>query len=136
MSRKAPPPRIAWQERFERPGLDDLLDGLLRQHYHLIAAARDALLSLDGIQETILWQGVAWRWTLTYAVGPDPRPWAYIVPQPGKPSLALPIQTDLLPAFPTAKLSRPVRESIQLASRVGDACWPQWELTSKTQLRE
>lgn len=135
MSRKAPKPRIAWQDRYERPALDDLLSPLLRHHAQLIAQARDAILALDGTRESIGWQGVSWRWALTFSTEADSR-FAYIIPQPGKPILALPLQSDSLSSLPLAKLSRAVRDAIQLASRVGDACWPQWELTSKSQVDE
>jgi hypothetical protein len=137
MPRKPLKTRIPWEDRFERPDLARLTSGLLRQQAQLILHARDAMLSMGSVGDSIVWLGIPWRWALAFAIDGDrERPWAYIIPQPGKPVLALPLSTDMLAAIDVRKLSRTVRDGLLQASRVGDGYWPQWALTSRPQLDE
>jgi hypothetical protein len=137
MPRKPLKPRIPWEDRFQRPDLDQLASGLFRQQAQLVLHARDAMLSMESVGDSIVWLGIPWRWALAFAIdGDTQRPWAYIIPQPGKPVLALPLTSEMVAALDVRKLSRIVRDGILNASRVGDGYWPQWALTSRPQLDE
>jgi len=137
MTRRASKPKIHWEDRFEHPSLVQLLMHLPRQQSQLILQAREEILALGSIQDSIEWHGIPWRWALTFTIDGDPgRPWAYIIPQAGKPILSLPISAEAIGSLPARKLSKAVRDGILSASQVGDACWPQWDLTSKPLLEE
>lgn len=136
-SRRAQRPRIAWEDRYEVPTLDDLLAHLPRPLAQLALQARGAMLSLGSLQDAIVWQGVAWKWTITLMPeGETSRPWAYIIPQPARPLVSVPLTAEIIAGLPARKLSKAVRDGIQSASCVGDACWPLWELTTKQQLED
>jgi hypothetical protein len=64
------------------------------------------------------------------------RPWAYLVPQPGRPVLALPITEEVAASMSDRKFSRAVRDSVALAPLINGVRWTQWELTSRTQGEE
>lgn len=137
MSRKAPKPRIAWEDRFQQPGAGELLAPFHKQHTFLLTHARDGLASLPGVVESIEWRGVPWRWSFVYRIeGDGERPWAYLVPQPGRPVLALPLDTSLAGSSTVRKMSRGVRDTILFSTQVAGVFWPQWELNSRTQLEE
>jgi hypothetical protein len=137
VSRKAPKPRIAWEDRFQQPGADDLLTPFHKQHSFLLTHAREGLSTLGGVVESIEWRGVPWRWSFVYRIEDDgERPWAYLVPQPGKPILALPLDASLASSSAVRRMSRGVRDTILFSTQVGGVCWPQWELSSRPQLEE
>ncbi len=137
MSRKYVKPRIAWEDRFASPDASDLLEPLAKNHAALVQLVRDGLVGLGDVTESIVWHGVPWRWTFAFASEAEPeRPWAYLVPQPGKPLLALPLTSELIAALPMRKLSKSVRDGLTLASLVGGVYWPQWPLVGRAQVEE
>lgn len=133
MPRKAVKARIAWSDRFAKPATSDVLAPFPKHTGALIARVREGLINLEGVAERLEWLGVPWRWTLVYVHKADPgRPFAYIVPQPGKPLFALPLSTDAVPTLPLRKLSKTCRDTLLTATQVGGVHWPQWELGSKS----
>jgi hypothetical protein len=130
-------PRIPWEDRFQTPRTEDLLSEFAKHQAHLIHQAREALNSMDGVTESIAWLGIPWRWTLAFGLdGVKDKPWAYLVPQPGKPILALPMTGEAVASLPMRKLPKFIRDVVTLSPKVGGVHWMQWELTSKTQLDE
>lgn len=137
MARKAVKPRIAWEDRFAPPDADDLLDPFPKYQVGFIGQIREGMTGLDGVVESIVWHGVPWRWTFAFASESEPeRPWAYLVPQPGRPLLAMPLTGEVIAALPMRKLSKSVRDGLALASRVGGVYWPQWPLVGRAQVEE
>jgi hypothetical protein len=136
MTRRAHKPRVAWEDRFEMPTPDALVAGFPRHVVGLIQTTREGLLGFPGVREDVIWRGT-WRWTLAYTLESDSeRPWAYLVPKPGHPVLALPMSGELVGALPVKKISKAVRDGIVLAAQVGGVYWPQWELTTKGLVEE
>lgn len=137
MSRKAPKPRMAWEDRFATPDADDLLRGFHRHHTALIQQAREGILALGEVTESIVWRGVPWRWTFAFSEeGEAERAWAYLIPQPGRPLLAIPLTAEHVDGLPMKRLSKSVRDGIGLAAMVGGVYWAQWDLTSRPQVDE
>lgn len=137
MSRKASKPRIAWEDRFAAPEVPELLDALARQQATLVEQARDGLRALGEVSESVVWHGIPWRWTFAFAFEDEPeRPWAYLVPQPGRPLLSIPLTAEVVSALPMKRLSKGVRDAIAGATLVGGVYWPQWPLTSRAQVDE
>lgn len=130
-------PRAAWEDRFRRPTVDELLEGLNKQLSSLAEACRERFGEISGVREELSWQGIPFRWTLVYRSESRPeRPAAYLVLQPVRAYLAIPIGAEAVGRLPLRKLSKPVRESLGAASLVNGLYWAQWDLQSKTQLDE
>ncbi len=124
--------RPAWANRFAVPTLTSLLQGLRAAHSNPFRHARQTLLDFPGMQETIAWQGV-WHWTLVYSHPSLPnQAWAFLVPDPARPLLAVPIPEVALLTLPQKHLTRPVRDGLTLAPVVGGVRWATWEVSSKT----
>lgn len=137
MSRRVVKPRISWEDRFAAPSAAELLASLAKQHASLVQLARDGLEELGEVSESIVWHGVPWRWTFAFATeGELERPWAYLVPQPGRPLLAMPLSGETISGLPMRKLSKGVRDGLTLAALVGGVYWPQWVLASRAQVGE
>lgn len=135
MNRRSVKPRSCWEDRFRAPSVSELRGLLSKQHVQLFDAAREALLALGGVSESIEWRGVPWRWTLAFQVEPA-RPLAYLVPQPARPRLAVPVTDDVVASLAARRVSRPIRDAIVFAPRVGEVLWPSWELLGRTQIDE
>jgi len=135
--RRALKNRIAWEDRFNAPSVEELLAEFGKQQLHLIEDAREGLLAFGGITERVTWLGIPWRWTLAYGVhSSGERPWAYLVPQPGKPVLALPMTSEMVKTLPMRRLPKFIRDVIAFSPRVAGVHWMQWELTGRGMVEE
>lgn len=129
--------RNAWEDRFQTPRVEDLLGVFTKAQLQLIEQARESILSLGGVSETISWLGIPWRWTLAFEVdGASERPWVYIIPQPGKPILALPMRGELVRSLSNKRLPKFVRDVMVMSPKVAGVHWMQWELTGRGQVEE
>lgn len=135
MGRERPPRRFAWENRFRVPSAEDLLAPFEAPVRELIEVTRSRLLAVDGATERIRWLGVPWRWSFVYD-GPEPagRARAYLIPEPGRPQLALPIGTDVFREVSLRRLPRFIRDGFVYAPQVGGVRWAQWVLTSRSQV--
>jgi hypothetical protein len=106
---------------------------------HLASAAeiaRRKFAAIEAVYEEIGWQGV-WKWTFVYATGAEPRKgWAYLVPDPSKLRLSLPIPAELMQELPLKKLSKFVRDGLLHSPLVGRTKWPMWEIQGKGQVED
>jgi hypothetical protein len=125
-------PRSLWEDRFGRPTIDDLLDGCPRSVLSVIEHARAKLSHVKNVSEQLAWQGIPWRWTLTYTHLDDTeRAFAYLVPDPAKPRLVVPFPIRVLSEIPLKKFSKVTREGLTHATVVGSVSWCQWEIVTK-----
>lgn len=136
MSRKVVNARLVWEDRFQTPTCALLLAGLSREHAAVVSRARKALLTSPGGTEAVVWHGLPWRWTLVYRMKPSARPFAYIIPQPARPRVALPLEVRLIDSLSPRQLTRTLRDGLAAGVQVGSICWAQWDLTSAAQCDE
>lgn len=130
-------PRSLWEDRFGRPTIESLLAACPRSVLPFIDHARERLKKVKGVAEQLAWQGIPWRWTLTYCHPQElERAFAFVVPDPAKPRLAVPIPDRILAEVPLKKASKPFRDAIQQAPIVGAVRWCQWELQTKGLIEE
>lgn len=143
--------RTAWNDKFARPGAADLVALHAELARGALVRVRAGFGGLSGLQESVDWQGVPWRWTFVFrgtgdliehsppaTAGPAPvaspsglsllRAFAYVVPEPGKVQVCVPLTGAQIEAMPLKKMKRPVREGIATARSVAGVWWPTWEL--------
>lgn len=129
--------RLPWEDQFRVPTLDDLRGHYPKQLGNLIEVARERLLQFNGVREEVSWQGLPWRWTLVYRCPQDPvRAWAYLVPDPEKPKLSLPLTDEQVQALPMRRLKKFVRDGVLCARKVDSVYWATWDITNRAQLDE
>jgi len=133
------PPSVAtvpasWRNQFAEPTTDALVAEVESDPRKLLNLLRKGLLALDKCEETLGWHGIPWRWSLEYTVKGETR--AYIVPEPERPALAMPIRAAEIDAISLRSLSRPVREGVVNAAYVAGVLWAEWELTAATQVND
>jgi hypothetical protein len=132
MPRKNPLHSRPWLHRYRAPAAADLvadLDPASADHFRHL---RSALTIQGDVRETLAWHGIPWRWSFRYTPAAADVPIAYLIPQPDRPSLILPLPEDFLADSPDLKLSRHNREAITLTPAVGGIRWTHWHLTSRT----
>ena len=134
MSTQTAKGRLAWEDRFTIPASAALIAGL-PPHLSVIAEhARAKLATVESVREEVAWQGV-WRWTFTFVASIDGvRPWAYLVPDPTKLRLSIPVPASMMTDMPVKKLPKFVRDGLLHAPLVGQIKWPMWELQGKGQV--
>jgi hypothetical protein len=126
---------MIWSNRFTEPSEADLLAGLTREFRRLIERVYSKCDAIDAGERRVLWYGVPWRWTIEIALR-DGGPLAFVIAEPGRPQLTVPLDATDLDRLPMRRLSKGVREGILGARAVGNMLWPEWELTSNTQVDE
>ena len=120
----------AWENRFSTPDARALAAAIIEPCRAAFDAVLARLDSLEGASREVRWLGVPWRWTLAYRC--DGEDVAFLVPDPQRPLLALPLAVAWLDGTDVKRLSRPVREGLARARVVGPTAWAEWELTSVT----
>jgi len=129
--------RSCWENKFEEPTIDDLRSGFGKQLGGLVDAGRERLNSYEGMQESLSWLGVPWRWTVVYSLpGADDRPVAYLVLDPHKPQISIPMSAEMVESIPMHRLKKHVRDGVLLSRKVVGIYWSTWELTSRSQLQD
>ena len=130
-----------WADKFVAPTVDQIRGHYNRQTAQLFDSAREVLGSLPGLAESIAWQGVPWRWTLVYSVESEGtqggvRAWAYIVPDPQRLQVCVPLSGAMLAAMPVKRFKKWVRDGIVFARSVGGVCWPTWEIATREHMED
>ncbi len=131
------PVRTAWEDRFKQPAADDLSAHYNKQLGALFESARTKLVSYEGVEEEVVWQGLPWRWCLRYRTESDPTDaWTYLVPDPLGPVMSVPLTTEMIESMPMKRLKKHIRDGVTFGKRVGNTVWATWQMTNKPQLDE
>jgi hypothetical protein len=129
------PVRSAWEDKYRKPEAADLLGDIAKAVLPAFEFARARLAGLAGVSESLEWQGFPWRWSLVYrrARGaPGERALAYLVPQPARPLLVVPVPASAIEGMERRRIARAVRDLVHLSPEVGPVRWSQFEVSSKT----
>jgi len=121
--------RPAWSDRYNRPSVEQLRQGLNGDACKLFDALRDRLRELNHVTETAAWYGECWRWTLEYRLPDRDDPLAVLIPSPDDLQLALPVDPGFTEALPARPLKRAVREGLELGLEPFDTRWGVWSIS-------
>jgi hypothetical protein len=137
MPRKALYPATQpWQNRYRTPAPADLIASLESAAAELFLHVRSGLTIQAELRETLAWHGIPWRWSFRYTCASVALPVAYLVPQPDRAFLVLPLPAEGDPEAVDHKCSRHVRDAIALTPAVGGVRWTHWPLCSRLQSDE
>lgn len=129
--------RTAWEDRFKTPSLDELREQYNRQMVNLLDLALERLRGYGDLNEALSWQGLPWRWTITFRSSNDQgQAWAYVVPDPEKPKLAMPLTAAMVSSMPLHRMKKHVRDGVLQSRLVDGIYWASWDLTGKDQLKD
>jgi hypothetical protein len=127
--------QLAWENRFQEPSPEDLGSHYNKQVRNLIESARERLSGFEGVEEVVSWEGLPWRWTMKFRLPNDPtRAWAYLVPHPEGPQLAVPLTGEMIESLPLRRMKKHVRDGVAFGTRVDNVLWATWDIQTKSHL--
>lgn len=123
-----------WRDRFRTPTVADLVNACPYPDGLILVAVRDRALRERFGQETVVWLGIPWRWTLAYWRGAAAEdPWLYIIPNPDQPRVAAPLSLAKVDAIVAEPAWKAVREGVAAARIIGHTAWAEWDVTTPEQ---
>ncbi|HMN40961.1 MAG TPA: hypothetical protein PKE29_08955 [Phycisphaerales bacterium] len=130
--------KCAWSDKFRVPSADDLRAGTPPQLQSVLDEARRHLGALPRTSEALVWQGVPWRWTFVYtaADAPDGRATAYLIPDPNRLQICVPLAQEHIEQLPLKRMKKSIRDGIVFARNVGGIWWPTWDIQNSGALAE
>jgi hypothetical protein len=128
--------RCPWRDRFATPTIEELLARYEHEPRALAVRIATDLEARSSKKPSLEWMGVAWCWTLVFRRRGEAEPWAYLVPGPDTPTVAVPIPAQALPAGPVRRLPKPVREALSRSPRIGALRWTEAAMTSNSSWSE
>lgn len=99
-------------------------------HAELLEFGRERL-AAGGVSFHLAHLGVPWRWCLEARTDGLDTVIAYLVPEPKRPQLAIPMPEDSLHRLSLKRLSKPVRDGLLHARLVGGVIWAEWDLNGR-----
>ena len=120
--------RLPWKDRFNRPAVDRLREGLADDAIAIFDELREALLGLEGVEETLAWYGHSWYWTIAYRTRHAEEPLAVIIPSPDDLQLAAPVDADFFKSLSFKRMKRSLREGLDLAREPFHTRWAVWSV--------
>jgi hypothetical protein len=88
-----------------------------------------------NLVETLTWRGT-WCWTLCYAPAADAPACAYLIANPQRPTLSIPVHEGVLAGMSLRKLPKGIREGLSHAPSVEGVHWPTWDMSTKSGVDE
>ena len=136
MSKAAFNPPLPWQDRWNRPSLDQLLQPQKEQAAELLRSFIDQACQIEHVQTQITWYGTAWKWTITLAAddeaGQELGHLAYVVPNPETPAIAVPLEPELYQGLGTKRLTKYIRDELRSAKWAYESYWTRFSPTNKS----
>lgn len=120
--------RTVWEDRFNKPTVDQLRKSLKRDTMRILDRMRKRLLELGEFTETVDWFGHSWKWSIVVRSSKADEPLAVLIPNPDDIQLAVPLDPDLAETLAGRKLKRTVRDGLDLAREPFDTNWGVWSL--------
>ncbi len=132
------PNKCAWNDKFRMPDVGQLRAGLNKPLQGVFDDARHALRELEGVEESVSWQGVPWRWTLVFAMAETPaeRALGYLVPDPQRVQVCIPLTQEQIEKIPMKRLKKSIRDGVVYARSVAGVWWPTWDVPGRGALDE
>jgi len=125
-------PSCAWQDQWNRPDHDALLDALSEQHHRCVTKLMKMIDGQDDLGREIVWQGPGWRWCWEYKRldenGASLGTLCYIVPNQEVPLIAIPMSEHFIDSLPWRRLLKFIREGIRSAKCAVEVHWATWNL--------
>jgi len=123
---------VAWEDKFRQPTYEEMIEHYPKPMLGLLEDARERLVKLESMIETIEWNGLPLRWSLTYRMPGDPtRAFAYISPDPLGVRIDMPFTGDMLTTMPLHRFKRHLKDVFANSQDVGGMFWTDFVVTAK-----
>lgn len=124
--------QTAWEDKFRQPTYDEMIEHYPKPMLSLLEDARERLNKMDGMVETIEWNGLPLRWSLTFRLPGDPtRAFAYLAPDPLGVRVQMVFTGAMLQAMPLHRFKRHLKDVFANSQDVGGMFWTDFVITAK-----
>lgn len=143
MSKTAYPTRLPWQDRWNEPTLEQLIEPLkVREaHHKALSSVMAGIEAYEGIERRIIWAGQGWQWCIEYVLeghhdtGPEnPNAMAYVIPDPELPVLVFPLSDKQIEQIPLRRVNRFIRDQVRSAKCAVEIHWCRWSPSAQTEV--
>jgi hypothetical protein len=138
MNRSAIKTRLPWEDRWTTPSLRQLVHDCEEQRRKVVETLIEQLSGFEGVSQTLLWYGAAWKWTLQFDLqtssSKQPIILAYLVPKPEAPLLCIPLSKEIIEQLPIRRLNKTVRDGIRSAKCAVEIHWAIWTPSAMTEV--
>ena len=118
---------LPWADRWTEPTVEQLYEALKPHHRKVFDAVLEHLDGLDEAQQSLVWYGPSWKWTIQYSHAAneedDPNQLCYIVCNPELPQVVVPMSEAFVDALPMRRLNRFIRETVRAAKCAVSISW-------------
>ncbi len=133
--------KCRWNDKFHTPTVAQLREAYAKPLIPVFDSAREMLLQLSGVSESVAWHGVPWRWTLVYRchgdeTAPVTRAFAYLIPDPTRLQVCVPLGREQIVALPIRRFKKNIRDAIVHARSVAGVSWPSWDAPTRAALED
>lgn len=130
MTRSLSSSRLAWQDRWSQPTLEQLLKPMKVQKRRLMELMLEQITPYPGTQQTVIWYGPSWKWTIHFIYQEPhadmPQTLCYLVPNAETPMICIPLTDAAIARLPMKRLSKFIREGIRSAKCAVNTHWATW----------
>lgn len=138
MARYTQPSRLAWEDRWVKPSLGQLLGPIKDPNRTMIENLVAQLDDFDKVERNVTWYGDAWKWTIQYVQrkpesGKD-QILCYLIPKSEGPLVCVPLTSQLIQKLPMRRLGKVVREGIMSAKCAVATYWATWAPNNRTEV--
>jgi len=126
-------PRLTWEERWQEPAVEGLLEPLGPNHRRGMKGLIEALDTMPNVERRFSWFGPSWRWTIVWEIGEGESATAicYMILDPEQPHVQIPMADAFVESLPIRQLHKYVRDNIALAKQAVSLHWGTWSPTNQ-----
>lgn len=143
MSKTAYTTRLPWQDRWNEPTLEELLEPIKAKeaHFKALSNVMAGIEAYEGVERRIVWMGQGWQWCVEYLLedhhetGPEnPDAMAYFIPDPEQPTFCIPLHDAHIEQIPLRRVNRFIRDQIRSAKCSVAIHWCKWSPSAQTEV--
>lgn len=130
--------RLPWQDRWNQPSMDELMEPINPQHRRALRTLADRVDDHDHVEQHLEWYGPGWHWTIQFDLkdpnGKQVETLCYLVPRQEAPEVCVPLASTTLERLPLHRLHKFVRNGVRGAKRSVAYHWATWDLTASSEV--
>lgn len=143
MSKTAYTTRSPWQDRWNEPTREQLLDPIKAKeaHYKALNNVMAGIEAYEGVEKRIIWAGQGWQWCIEYLLEghhesgvETPDAMAYVIPDPEQPIVCIPLLDEQIEQIPLRRVNRFIRDQIRSAKCSVELHWCKWSPSAQTEV--
>jgi len=131
--------RLAWEDRWNTPDREALIEPIKMPAKRAVEHLLDELAAIDNVKVAKTYFGPGWKWSFQFTLHNDEGQavdvLAYVVPNPEGPLACVPLTDQIVDALPQRKLPRSIKDGLKSAKRAVSTHWASWSINNSTDFK-